>query len=57
MNTKDILEAKLKTALKANPADAPFGLDAEQAAIWHQAQASAYQHALEMLPLHKGDQA
>lgn len=52
---EDILEEKLATALKADPADAPFGLDADAAEIWHRAQASAYQHALEMLPLQSFD--
>lgn len=46
---KEIIERKLATALAADPSDAPFPLVGEEAALWHQAQASAYQHALEMM--------
>ena len=48
-NARSILERSLEKAVTANPADAPFGLSAEEACLWHMAQASAYQHALEML--------
>ncbi len=48
-NAHSILERNLEKALVANPADAPFGLSVEEALLWHMAQASAYQHALEML--------
>lgn len=44
-----IVEACLTKALKADPSDAPFPLAGREAAIWHEAQASAYQHALEMM--------
>lgn len=44
-----IIEAALAKALKADPADAPMPLTGEDAALWHRAQASAYQHALEMM--------
>jgi hypothetical protein len=47
---REIIEAALKRALASKHEDAPFGLDHDEAAIWHQAQASAYQHALEMMP-------
>ncbi|TAA11249.1 hypothetical protein EA658_16430 [Pseudoxanthomonas winnipegensis] len=46
-----VIEQALATALRADPSDAPFGLDHEQATIWHQATAAAYQHALEMIPV------
>lgn len=45
----DILERALAVAVRADPSDAPFGLDPEQAALWHRAQVEAYRHALEML--------
>ncbi|WP_337054050.1 hypothetical protein [Pseudoxanthomonas sp. USHLN014] len=45
-----VIERALAKAVKADPSDAPFGLDPQQATIWHQASASAYQHALEMIP-------
>lgn len=48
-DARSILERSLEKALAADPADAPFGLSAEEAGLWHMAQASAYQHALEML--------
>jgi len=44
-----IIEAALAKAQRADPADAPFPLVGEEAALWHRAQASAYQHALEMM--------
>lgn len=43
-----IVEKHFQIATKADFADAPFPLDPSQAHIWHQATASAYQHALEM---------
>lgn len=48
--TRDILEACLSKAVRADHQDAPFPMDATQAKIWHDAQANAYRHALEMLP-------
>jgi len=48
-NARSILERCLEKALAADPADAPFGLSAVEAGLWHRAQANAYQHALEML--------
>lgn len=48
-NARSILERSLERAVTADPADAPFGLSVDEARIWHMAQASAYQHALEML--------
>jgi hypothetical protein len=44
-----IIEAALAKAQRADPTDAPFGLFGEEAALWHRAQAEAYQHALEMM--------
>lgn len=54
-----VIEACLAKALKADHADAPFPFDEQQAALWHQAQAAAYQHALEMMgyPEHGSDEA
>lgn len=50
VDTHQVLEAALKKATEAKHSDAPFGLDEAEAALWHQAQAAAYQHALEMMP-------
>lgn len=44
-----VLEKALSTATKADHSDAPFPLNAEEAKLWHRAQAEAYQHALEMV--------
>ena len=44
-----IIEAALAKANRADPVDAPFGLFGEEAALWHRAQAAAFQHALEMM--------
>ena len=43
------IESKLNEALRADPNDAPFGMDPENAKIWHATRAQAYQHALEMM--------
>jgi len=45
----EIVEGCLKKAHNAKPEDAPFGMDRGEAKIWHEAQESAYQHALEMM--------
>ena len=44
----DIVERNFTVAQNADPADAPFPLTGQEAALWHKASASAYQHALEM---------
>lgn len=44
-----VIEKKLEQAQEADPANAPFGLVGDEAKLWHQAQASAYQHALEVM--------
>jgi hypothetical protein len=44
-----IIEAAFQRAQKANPADVPFGIFPEEADLYHVAQASAYQYALEMM--------
>ena len=44
----DIVERCLTKATMAKLNDAPAHLDPEKANIWHQAQAEAYRHALEM---------
>lgn len=44
-----IIEKCLDRAIKANPSDAPFPLFGEEAKIYHEAQANAYRHALEMM--------
>lgn len=46
---RDVLEKFLQIALDARPEDAPFGMDPEEAEIWHRARAAAYQHALELI--------
>ena len=48
-NARSILERSLEKALAAESVYAPFGLSVEEARIWHMAQASAYQRALEMM--------
>lgn len=45
----DVIEECLAVATRAAHADAPFPMNAEQGAIWHQAQRTAYQYVLEML--------
>lgn len=45
----NIIKQCLAKAVRAEHADAPFPMDAEQAALWHRAQAEAYRHALEMM--------
>jgi hypothetical protein len=45
----DILEKCLRVAIEAKHEDAPFGMDEEEAALWHQARVSSYQHALELI--------
>ncbi len=50
MNGHEVIERALKKALKADFGDAPMWLNPNEAKIWHQAQAAAYQHALEMIP-------
>lgn len=49
----EVVEKALEKALKADPKDAPFPLTGEEARIWHQASADAYQHALEMMGVPK----
>jgi hypothetical protein len=44
-----VIERCLAKAAAADPADAPIPLVGEEAALWHQAQAEAYRHALEMM--------
>lgn len=44
-----IIEGRLAKAALAKHEDAPFPLDAEQAALWHAAQVDAYRDALEMM--------
>ena len=48
--TTRILEACHAVAIKADPLDAPFPMDGQQATIWHQARVEAFRHALEMMP-------
>jgi len=45
----DVIEKCLKVATRAEHADAPFPMNAEQGAIWHRAQRTAYLYVLEML--------
>lgn len=45
----DVIEKCLAVAVRAEHADAPFPMTAEQGAIWHGAQRTAYQYVLEML--------
>lgn len=45
----DVIEGCLAKAVRAEHSDAPFPLDEAQAKLWHQAQAEAYRHALEMM--------
>ncbi|WP_155140154.1 hypothetical protein [Roseibium sp. RKSG952] len=35
--------------LTAKHEDTPFGMDEKEAALWYQARASSYQHALELI--------
>lgn len=44
----DVAERNLAVAVQGKHEDAPFPLDENEAKLWHRAQASAYQHALEM---------
>lgn len=44
-----LVENRLAIARVARHDDAPFPFDAEQARLWHEAQASAFQYCLEML--------
>lgn len=44
-----IIEKCLTRATDAAHEDAPFGMGDADARIWHEAQANAYQHALEMM--------
>jgi hypothetical protein len=44
-----IIEGRLTKAVAAKHEDAPFPMDAQEAAAWHYAQANAYQDALEMM--------
>lgn len=44
----DIIEGQIVNATKADPSDAPFPMDPEQAVVWHRARQTAYTHALEM---------
>lgn len=45
----DVIEKCLAVATRAEHADAPFPMNAQQGAVWHQAQRTAYQYVLEML--------
>ncbi len=45
----EIIEARLAKAVQAKHEDAPFPMDAEQAAQYHAAQVDAYRDALEMM--------
>lgn len=45
----EIIERCLKKVAAACPSDAPFPLVGDEARLWHQAQAEAYRHALEMM--------
>lgn len=45
----DVIEKCLVVATRAEHADAPFLMNAEQSAVWHRAQRTAYQYVLEML--------
>ena len=45
----EIVQACLEKAAKGRHEDAPFPLDAQQAALYHAAQVDAYRHALEMM--------
>jgi hypothetical protein len=46
-----MLEDKLREAAMADPNAAPFGLNYEEAIVWHLGRASAFQWMLEMLPV------
>lgn len=45
----DLINDCLKKAARAEHGDAPFPLGADDAKFWHNAQAEAYRHALEMM--------
>lgn len=45
----NLIEACLAKATKAVHGDAPFGLDHDEAKLWHRAQQEAYRHVLEMV--------
>lgn len=45
----EVIEKCLAVATRAAHADAPFPMNAEQGAVWHRAQRTAYQYVLEML--------
>jgi GNAT superfamily N-acetyltransferase len=45
----EVIEKCLAVATRAKHADAPFPMNAEQGAVWHRAQRTAYQYVLEML--------
>jgi hypothetical protein len=44
-----LIEKCLIKAKWADPLDTPFPLVGDDAKLWHRAQATAYQHALEMM--------
>lgn len=44
-----IVEGCLAKAVRADPLDAPIPLVGHEAKLWHEAQANAYRHALEMM--------
>lgn len=44
-----LIEEFLARAQRADPGDVPFPLVGNEAKLWHSAQATAYQHALEMM--------
>lgn len=48
-NGTKLIEECLAKARKADPGDVPFPLVGDEARLWHSAQATAYQHALEMM--------
>lgn len=52
-----IIDACLKKAVAADPADAPIGLSTEEVDVWHRAQAEAYSHAIEMMGVPDGANA
>lgn len=49
----DLIDGCLEKADRADHADAPFPLDADEAKFWHKAQMEAYRHSLEMMGLPK----
>lgn len=44
-----LIEACLAKAVRGDPSDVPMPLVGDEAKLWHQAQAEAYRHALEMM--------